>query len=188
MKAFILNGLTEGDDTPYKIIHDELENIGWDVNNFYLQDKKIAPCQGCFGCWIKTPGICLTDDDGREVVKQAVQSDLMVFLSSISFGGYSSDLKKALDRIIPILYPFFMKINGEIHHKPRYKRYPSLMGVGVLSKSDEEGERIFKTLVARNAINFHSPSHAAGVVVRGCSPEKIKTEVKTLFEKIGENK
>jgi multimeric flavodoxin WrbA len=188
VKAFILNGLTEGDDTLYKIIHDELENIGWDVNNFYLQDKKIAPCQGCFGFWVKTPGICLTDDDGRAVVKQAVQSDLMVFLSSISFGGYSSDLKKALDRIIPILYPFFMKINGEIHHKPRYKRYPSLMGVGVLSKSDEKGERIFKTLVARNAINFHSPSNAAGVVVRGCSPEKIKTEVKTLFEKIGENK
>ena len=185
MKALILNGLAKGDDILYKIIHDELEDMGCDVNNFYLQDKKIAPCQGCFGCWIKTPGICLTDDDGREVAKQAVQSDLMVLVSPISFGGYSSDLKKAVDRIIPIICPFFMKINGEIHHKPRYTRYPRLIGVGVLPKSDEEGERIFKTLVARNAINLHSPSNAAGVVIREYSPEKIKTEVKILFAKIG---
>jgi len=188
MKALILNGLAKRDDTLYKMIRDELEDMGWEVNDFYLQDKKIAPCQGCFGCWIKTPGICLIDDDGREVAKKSVQSDLMIFVTSITFGGYSSGLKKAVDRLIPIVYPFFMEINGEIHHKPRYECYPHLIGIGVLSKSDEESERIFKTLVARNAINLYSPSNAAGVVIRDYSPEKIRAEVKTLFARIGVKK
>ena len=168
------------------MIHDELEDVGWEVNDFYLQDRKIAPCQGCFGCLIRTPGICLIDDDGREVAKKAVQSDLMVFVSPVTFGGYSSDLKKAVDRLfLQILYPFFMKINGEFHHKPRYARYPCLIGLGVLSKSDEEGERIFKTLVARNAINLHSSLNAAGVVIKNYPPEKIRGEVKNLFARIG---
>jgi len=185
MKAFILNGLAEKDDALYKIIHDDVKDMGWEVNVFSPRDKSIAPCQGCFGCWIKTPGICVIDDDGRDVAKMAVKSDLMVFLSAVTFGGYSSDLKKAVDRLIPIVLPFFVKIGGEIHHKPRYARYPHLIGVGILSNSDEESERIFKTLVARNAINLHSPLSAAGVVLRDDIPEKIKAEIKTLFTKVG---
>lgn len=52
-----------------------------------------------------------------------------------------------------------MKIEGEVHHKPRYERYPRLMGVGVLPQPDEESERIFTTLVSRNAINLHALAH-----------------------------
>jgi multimeric flavodoxin WrbA len=185
MKAFILNAFEEKADTLYKIISDHLEGIGWEINAFSPQDKSIAPCQGCFGCWIKTPGICVIDDDGRDVVKMAVQSNMIVFLSPVTFGGYSSDLKKAIDRLIPITLPFFMKIDGEIHHKHRYAQSPLLIGVGILSNPDEESEQIFKTLVARNAINLHSPLSAAGVVLRDYIPEKMKAEIKTLFAKAG---
>ena len=45
MKALILNGLAKGDDRVYEIITNELKDMGWEVNNFYLHDKKIAPCQ-----------------------------------------------------------------------------------------------------------------------------------------------
>ncbi len=185
MKALILNGLVKGDDILCGIIHDELEDMGWQVNDLYLKDKKIAPCLGCFGCWIKTPGICLIDDDGREVAEKSVQSDLMVFVTPVTFGGYSSCLKKAVDRLTPTVLPFFVKINGEFHHKPRYGSYPHLVGIGVLSEPDGESERIFKTLVARNAINLHSQSNAAEVVMRDYSQEKIRAEVKTLFAGIG---
>jgi multimeric flavodoxin WrbA len=185
MKAFILNGLEKKDDMFYEMISNHLKQMNWEINTLSPQDKHIAPCQGCFGCWIKTPGICVIDDDGRDVVKMAVQSDMMLFLSPVTFGGYSSDLKKAIDRLIPIILPFFMKINGEIHHKPRYARSPLLIGVGLLSNPDEESEQIFKTLVARNAINLHSPLSAAGVVFRDYIPEKTRAEIKTLFVKAG---
>ncbi|MHA2001037.1 MAG: hypothetical protein ACTSVU_02975 [Promethearchaeota archaeon] len=54
----------------------------------------------------------------------------MIYFTPITFGGYSSTLKKALDRQICILSPYFRKVNGEIHHKKRYNKYPSLIGIG----------------------------------------------------------
>jgi multimeric flavodoxin WrbA len=185
MRAFILNGLAKKDNALLTLIFDHLKGIGWEINTFFPQDKSIAPCQGCFGCWIKTPGICVIDDDGRDIVQLAVQSDMIVFLTPVTFGGYSSELKKAVDRMIPIVLPFFMKINGEIHHKPRYARSPLLIGVGVLSNQDEESEQIFKTLVARNAINLHSSLSMAGVVIRDYLPEKMRAEIKIIFDKAG---
>ena len=185
MKALVLNGMARGEDGVYGILEDELKNLNYEVTGFILRDKEIAPCLGCFGCWIKTPGICVVDDDGRDVVRMAVQSDLMVFLSPVTFGGYSSDLKKALDRLIPILSPFFMKAGGEIHHRRRYMRYPSIVGVGILPQQDGESEQIFKTLVNRNAINAHSPSHAAGVVIRRDPPEKVNEDINRLFDRLG---
>ncbi len=185
MKALILNGLAKGDNYLYTLVRDELKDRGWEESGIFLHEKHIVPCQGCFGCWVKTPGICLMDDDGREVAKKAVQSDLMVFLTPVTFGGYSSVLKRAVDRLMQIILPFFMKINGEVHHKPRYARYPCLVGLGVLSKPDEEGERIFKTLVARNAVNLHSPLSAGGVIIRDYPRETIRREVNALFTGAG---
>jgi hypothetical protein len=181
----VLNGTAKGEDGVSEILAGELNNLGYEVTGFTLRDKEIGTCLGCFGCWIKTPGICVIDDDGREVARMAVQSDLMVFLTPVTFGGYSSHLKKALDRLIPILSSFFKKIGGEIHHRPRYARYPTIIGVGIVPQPDEESERIFKTLVTRNAINAHSPSHTAGVVVRSDPPDKIRGDIKRLFDGLG---
>lgn len=86
----------------------------------------------------------MIDDMGRDIARSFIRSDLAIFLSPVTFGGYSSELKKGLDRSIGLMMPFFTKIGGEVHHKARYKKYPSLMGIGVLSKKDEESERIFK--------------------------------------------
>jgi hypothetical protein len=185
VKAFILNALGKMDDRVYEIVAKELERMGWETDVFHLHDKKIAPCQGCYGCFIKTPGICLIDDDGREIAGRAVQSDLMIFLTPVTFGGYSSLLKNAVDRFIQIVLPFFMKINGEYHHKPRYVRYPHLVGIGVLPHPDEESEGIFKTLVARNALTLISSSNTAGVVFRDYTPERIREEIKSLFGGVG---
>lgn len=181
MDALILNGMAKDEDGVSEILAGELKNSGYEVTSLILREKEIAPCLGCFGCWIKTPGICVVDDDGREVVRMAVQSDLMIFLTPVTFGGYSSNLKKALDRIIPIASPFFMKIAGEIHHRPRYARYPSIVGIGLLPQPDEESEQIFRTLVKRNAINLHAPSHSAGVVLRSDPPDKMRDDIKRLL-------
>jgi len=49
---------------------------------------------GCFGCWNKTPGTCVMKDDSAKIAKAVVNSDLLIFLTPITFGGYSSELKK----------------------------------------------------------------------------------------------
>ncbi len=188
MRVFVLNSLEKGDNKIYEIIRDEIIRMRWEVNVFHLHDKRIAPCQGCYGCFFRTPGICLINDDGREAARLAIQNDLLIFLTPVTFGGYSSTLKQAVDRLIQIVLPFVMKINGEYHQKPRYGSCPHLIGVGVLTHFDEESENIFRTLVARNAINLFCPSNSACVLGRDYTPDRMKEEVNTLFARLGMDK
>jgi hypothetical protein len=162
MKALILNGERKDEsvlDFVYEKIVQALSSDYWLAETVLLRDKKISRCTGCFSCWTKTPGVCVIDDFGRELARMVVQSDLMIYLTPITFGGYSSELKKAVDRFTcPMLLPFFNKINGEVHHQPRYTPLPRLISVGVLPGPAVESERIFSKLVQRNAVNLHSPS------------------------------
>jgi multimeric flavodoxin WrbA len=140
---------------------------------------------GCFGCWVKTPGICVIDDDGREIAKKAAQGDLLVYLTPVTFGGYSSELKKTLDRIIPVLLPYFTLINGEIHHQMRYTKRQRLAVIGVQASPDHESAQIFKTLVDRNALNVHSPAHGSSIIIRGSGAQEISEQTSSLLKSIG---
>ena len=189
MKAVILNGARNDDrasDRVHDMIVDELTGIGWEVTSYALREQKIGHCVGCFGCWVETPGNCRFNDIGRAITRQFIQSDLSIFLTPVTFGGYSAELKKALDRSLTCLVsPFFMKINGELHHKPRYNQYPRLMGLGVLPHADKASEKIFKTLIKRNALNLHVPAHIAGVIVSDQGAGKSREQIRSLLTAIG---
>ena len=147
------------------------EQAGAKVARHDLSGERVAFCQGCFECWVKTPGICKTGDVARRIAEEWVKSDVAVLVTPISFGGYGSQLKKAVDRMIGIVSPFFAVINGETHHQPRYDRYPALAAIGFLSEPDEEQAEIFHQLVAHNATNMHAPAHRAEVVLRARASE-----------------
>jgi len=72
-----------------------------------------------------------------------------------------------LDRQIGRVLPYFVKINGEVHHSKRYEKQQSLLSIGLLAKHDSEKEEIFKTLVARNAINMWAPFQRAIISLKG---------------------
>jgi len=185
MKALILNGERKG-ESALSLVHEIIVNAlslnGWRVETIGLREAKIARCTGCFGCWTRTPGVCVINDSGREVARKVVQSDLLIYLTPVTFGGYSSELKKAVDRFAcPMLLPFFTKIDGEVHHKARYNPLPGLIGIGVLPRPEEESERIFTKLVKRNAINLHSPLSQSAVYYRSQSREQIGEGVSALL-------
>lgn len=190
MKTLILNGERKDESvlsSVHEIIVDTLSLNGWHAETIILREKKIARCTGCFGCWTKTPGACVIDDFGREVARKAAQSDLIIYLTPITFGGYSSELKKAVDRFAcPMLLPFFTKIDGEVHHKARYKPLPCLIGIGVLPCHEEETERIFTKLVEKNAINLHSPASQSAVYYSSQNPEQIRGGVRSLLGNVRE--
>ncbi len=167
MQALILDGRS-GEDGRSVAVHDSLVRLlaeaGLEVESMALREMEIRHCVGCFGCWDHTPGECLIDDPARDVARAFIASDLVVLLTPVTFGGYSSDLKKALDRIICLVSPEFLRIDGEIHHKPRYASYPRLLAVGLQPTRDEDSATIFSDLLERNAINFHTPAHAAVVL------------------------
>jgi multimeric flavodoxin WrbA len=186
MKAVIFNGAKEGDLTIKAIeknVADQLAKEKWEVEPIELRDMQIANCLGCFGCWVKTPGTCVINDDGRETTRKAIQSDLLVWLTPVTFGGYSSELKKALDRIIPILLPYFQSYHGQIHHKMRYMKYPKLLVIGV-QESGVDYEETFIALAERNMLNFRSPAHAASVFQWNKNLESIPAFVEEQLKKV----
>ena len=154
----ILNGsLKEGEQL--KELQDfaveMLMKSGYAVDKVLLHERKIAPCLGCFGCWTRTPGICVINDAGRELTADIINSDVVVYLTPVTFGGYSSELKKAVDRIIPLMLPFFEKVQGETHHQKRYKSYPKVVVLGLMPEADDELKRIFCDTIKRNKLNWH---------------------------------
>ena len=127
----------------------------WQVKAFALAGMDIKPCRGCFSCWVKTPGHCVIEGDDQEPILHAwAGADLIAFLTPVTFGGYAPELKKALDRIIPVLLPFFSKIRGETHHPQRYPRQRHLLAIGTQKQGDADSESVFRRLVERNALNM----------------------------------
>jgi multimeric flavodoxin WrbA len=178
MHATLLNGALPGDDftnAAGAMLQDVLRSEGWTVTPWTLRDEKIGYCLGCFECWTKTPGLCRIDDAGRAVAGSVIQSDLALYLTPVTFGGYSSELKKAVDRIICLISPFFTRIDGEVHHRARYDRYPALAGIGVLPAPHPAQEQIFATLIGRNAINMHAPWHGSTILYRSQGPTGVVT-------------
>jgi multimeric flavodoxin WrbA len=188
VKALILNGFGANEaalDAVAGVISSELQEEGWQAREIVLRDADIAECSGCYGCWIKTPGVCVIDDFGRAVVEEMIGSNLVIFTSRITFGGYSKELKVALDRSIPLIQPFFMKVGGEVHHRPRYARYPSMLAVGVLGSGDNDEADVFERLVKRNAVNYHSPLHTAVIVAEGPRDDEVAAAIRKGLAEVG---
>jgi len=160
-KVVILDGAgsADGDLSPIlDVLSHALQADGAQVEIFPLREMKLAHCLGCFGCWVKTPGICVEADGGGEIVKAIIRSDVTVLFTPVTFGGYSPELKKMVDRFVQLISPFFEMDHGEVHHTPRYARRPRLVTVGVQRHPDPYEAHIFKTLAGRNAINLRPPA------------------------------
>jgi len=84
VKALLLNGVgknTQHLDNIGETIMRELRSLRWEAENLILRDIEIAPCVECFGCWVQTPGVCLIDDDARDVTRKMVGSDLVLYFT-----------------------------------------------------------------------------------------------------------
>jgi NADPH-dependent FMN reductase len=183
MNAVILNAAAGSDETAvhlHAVLMDELVGASWQVTTFTLETLRIAFCLGCFECWTKSPGVCRFDDDGRTIARTVINSDVMILFTPVTFGCYCAELKIALDRLICLISPFFIKIRGEVHHRRRYERYPRLVGLGLLPEPDPESERIFTSLVRRNALNLHAPAHLARVLLTSGKPEAHADMIRSL--------
>jgi NAD(P)H-dependent FMN reductase len=113
-----------------------------------------------------TPGVCVQPGPHRDIARDLIRSDVVAWLTPVTFGGYSSRLKRQLDHCIPLVSPHFAKLNGETHHQPRYERYPSILAIGLLDEPDAASARVFERLVRRNALNLHARHFASAVLTR----------------------
>ncbi len=163
MKTLILDGSQPNDPTSAKVkmsLQAQLSN----VETLVLCEQKIGNCAGDFFCWVRSPGMCNTNDDNRIIAEKIMQSDLVIYLTPVTFGGYSSALKRMVDHQIQNISPFFATIDGEIHHQPRYKNYPDVLTIGWMDQPNAQSEAVFRQLVRRNAINMYASTSVTGLV------------------------
>lgn len=160
MKIAILNGNTDGNNE-FESYMNELDSTlkkqNHETKHLKLREMNIKFCTGCWGCWVKTPGECIVPDDSRTVSAESINSDLVLFASPITMGFPTSLLKKAMDKMIPLVHPYIEIVDKECHHKKRYEKYPKLSLL--LEKNnftDDEDIKIISDIFHRLAKNFRS--------------------------------
>ncbi len=184
MNAVLLDGTSRDDHTAAAIrraVIECLETAGVPVLTFFLPDIEIAPCRGDLTCWMRSPGICAIDDANREISRVTVSSDILVLLTPVTFGGYSSELKKALDHLIPNVSPFFRSVAGETHHAPRYHWRPHVIAIGILPAPDADSEQVFQTLAQRNGTTLWARETTCGVFYVTEQARAIEARVRDLL-------
>jgi len=120
-----------------------------------LRDMDIKDCAGCFECWVESPGLCRVDDDSHQVCRRYIGSDLVLFASPLIMGFTSALLKKATDKLVPLL-PYHMElVDGELHHCARYEEYPrTALLMEREADTDDEDIEIVSDIYARDAVNL----------------------------------
>jgi multimeric flavodoxin WrbA len=187
MKALVLDGRLPGQtdlELVQGILAEELDASGWEVETIHLSERNIKACTGCFRCWTTTPGICsgVKGDEAELITRKVINSQLLVFLTPLTYGGYSSEIKKIYGRLVGLLQPGTEIIDGEVHHLKRYEAYPSFLGIGMTSELDEEEATVFKNLVDRNSKNFYPPLFHAGVLVY--SDENMREKLSDMVKEV----
>lgn len=136
-------------------------------------DGHYAPCRGCFACWLKNTGFCVMDDSLKHAGALIGQSDPLIIISRLCYGGYSPGVKAVLDRAIGVSLPFFTWRGDQTHH---IGRYPQRKLLRILFYGDcTESERQTATeLAERNRLNlgyktaetlfFQNPAQIRGAI------------------------
>lgn len=161
MKITILNGNAKEDNINFEDylinLSSLLQSKGNEVHNLKLREMNIKYCTGCFGCWIKTPGRCVLNDECEKVYRGVINADFVLFASPIIMGFTSTILKKVNDRLVALLHPYFKIRNKTCRHIDRYDKRP-IMGL-LLDRNDNidnDGLKIISDIYERIAMNFNT--------------------------------
>jgi multimeric flavodoxin WrbA len=122
--------------------------------------KKMSKCTGCFGCWLKTPALCVIRDGTEYLGGKIARCDEFIIISRNLYGGFSREIKNALDRSISAVLPFFDVRNGEMHHQMRYSESGAIKAYiynsGGISDTDKAA---LTELTKANGININKSGY-----------------------------
>ena len=158
------------------------------VINIHLNKQNILNCTGCMSCvWNvekMNPGYCKLNDDMKFIYPTFIHSDLVILMTDIIFGGFSFQLKRVIDRLLSALFTAPLKKRGnDVGHIMRYKKRPSILGIGIQKEKNQEMEEIFIEYVSRLSILWDVPYYDSFVYALNGDPELNKYLIKNKIEK-----
>ncbi|MBR3105662.1 MAG: flavodoxin family protein [Clostridia bacterium] len=116
MKILVFNGSPkrENSDTlriTRAFLDGMKEAAAQEIQIIHVIDRHIEYCSGCFVCK-RNGGVCVHDDDMREILSKILASDLLLFSFPLYCYGMPAPLKALLDRTMP-LSSMAMRKSGE---------------------------------------------------------------------------
>jgi hypothetical protein len=99
MKVVAFNGSPRVDGNTDILLGETLgaiQEAGSTITVFRLNDMNLKPCQNCGGC--EKTGVCVIEDDMKEIYTAIRETDRVVVASPIFFFGLSAQTKIMIDR------------------------------------------------------------------------------------------
>ena len=132
-------------------------SAGAEVDNILLAEKNINSCLGCFGCWLKTPGKCVRDDDMDILLGKLAECDVAVIATPLYMDNISGIMKNFMDRMLPLADPHLEKDeNGECRYPGRNGKYPKMVVMSNCVLPEQSHFQVLRLLFKRIARNCHS--------------------------------
>lgn len=156
-----------------------LKEKGFDTEQLELKGEKLAFCTGCFGCWIKTPGECVINDQMAQINRSVMNSNLVIYLSPIVFGQFSPNIKNIIDRGLPNMLPFFeTRPDGSTMHPPRYETYPKQIIIGYADQLSDPDQQLFIDITKNHRRNvevliYHETTENLGEILNSMELERV---------------
>ena len=120
MKALVLNSSPHREQGgTCRVLGPLVEGMraaGAEVETVYPHAMRVGYCRGCVQCWVVTPGRCVQRDDMDALLPKVMASGLLVLATPLYVDGMNAAMKAVLDRLIPVLQPFFVEHEGHCRH------------------------------------------------------------------------
>ena len=126
------------------------------LNVVRIEENSVRSCIGCWNCWLKTPGVCVMNDQIAESYPDYINSDTVILLLDTAQGFINHLAKAFLDRTIPHYMPYVELKDGECHHVARYKAYPDMVFYFDTKGLTEDEEQVIEDYLYRAAYQFKS--------------------------------
>lgn len=85
------------------------------IHTVHVIDQNIHYCSGCFSC-MKNGGTCIYDDDMKDLLKEMLTADLLIFSFPLYCYGMPAPLKALIDRTLPLSSMQMKKVGERYEH------------------------------------------------------------------------
>lgn len=180
MKVVAFNGSPKKEGNTYhaiKMVAEELEKEGLEVEVIHVGNKAIRGCLACNGCVRNQNEKCVIDDEVNGWIQKMKEADGIIFGSPVHYASVGATMKSFLDRAI-----YVTSVNKSmLRHK---------VGAAVVAVRRSGGVPTFDML--NNYINYCEmlmPTSNYWNVIHGTAPGEVEgdEEGKQIMRVLGKN-
>jgi multimeric flavodoxin WrbA len=132
-----------------KRLYELIKEKGIETEYISTTGLNIKPCYSCGACSTKTYGKCILVDDMDPILRKLIRTDKLILATPVTWGSYSSDIKKILDRTAIIGDSHYYVKKGELIKGMR-SNLKHMFAIGVKNNCSTEEIEEFASILFEN--------------------------------------